>query len=74
MELIWGEAIPHMRVSLIWGVPETPSIVNVAVNVPDHLKDEDGCPAEDEDSDHHDQHGDNGLHVQLGTLSAENQA
>ena len=28
-DLIWGEAIPHMRVSLIWGVPETPSIAKV---------------------------------------------
>ena len=30
-DLIWGEAIPHMRVSLIWGVPETPSIVDGVV-------------------------------------------
>ena len=38
----------------------------------DHLEDEDGRPAEDEHSDHHDQHRHDGLHVHLGTFRAEN--
>ena len=40
----------------------------------EHLENEDRGPAEDKDRDHHDKHRDDGLHVHLGTLSAENQA